>query len=81
MAYAQALAKWSGGRLSELWETEVMGINAETPAWLINIRLPFESDEQMGRVRTRLVEDFHTNITWFEWGGKYFVFVQYNHSI
>ena len=47
MAYAQALARWSGKRLSELWGTEVMGINLETPAWLTNIAVsaaaPFAS--------------------------------------
>ena len=71
MAYAQALARWSGKRLSELWGTEVMGINLETPAWLTNIVLPFSSSEEMGRVREKLVGDFHYNVTWYEWGGTF----------
>ena len=71
MAYAQALARWSGKRLSELWGTEVMGINLETPAWLTNIVLPFTSSDEMGRVREKLVGDFHYNVTWYEWGGKF----------
>ena len=71
MAYAQLLARWAGGRLSTLWDTEVMGINEEAPAWLINIRLPFKNDEEMSRVSTRLREEFNTNMTWYSWGGKY----------
>ena len=71
MAYAQLLARWAGKRLSALWNTEVMGINEEAPAWLLNIRLPFENDEEMNRVRTRLSEETNTNVTWYSWGGKY----------
>ena len=71
MAYAQLLARWAGKRLSALWDTEVMGINEEAPAWLINIRLPFKNDKEMGRVSTRLRQEFHYNMTWYGWGGKY----------
>lgn len=57
--------------MSTVWDTEVMGINEEAPAWLTNIRLPFKDDKEMGRVATRLREEFNTNMTWYSWGGKY----------
>ena len=71
MEYAQLLAEWTGQRLSTLWETEVMGINTEAAAWLTNIQLPFKDGEEMSRVAKRLREEFNTNMTWYEWGGKY----------